>query len=151
LPTCRMRRRGADCPVVVMKVMPVERRGRVIAVELGPTGLYPGGARNLSGRRQPSSGDKSRMMGEYQVWICEGLGVKFPGPTRSSTTMCGRRCISSRVVHLVCDDGSTKRLPRSLRQPGSSQALFVSHEVFRSAKREHAPDIGNSERRINLA
>src|SRR5271167_480014 len=38
-PKVPMRRRGADCPG---GVMPVERRGRVIAVELGPTGLYPG-------------------------------------------------------------------------------------------------------------
>ena len=42
-PTARlkvpMRRRGADCPVVATKrVMPAEQRGRVIAVELGPTG-----------------------------------------------------------------------------------------------------------------
>jgi hypothetical protein len=40
-PKVPMRRRGADCPVVVMKrVMPVEQRGQVIAVELGPTGSY---------------------------------------------------------------------------------------------------------------
>src|ERR1700674_1876296 len=61
--------------------MPVERRGQVIAVELGPTG-YPGGAGGFSGRRQPLCDDTSRMMREYQVRICEGLGVKFPGPTR---------------------------------------------------------------------
>ena len=62
-------------------VMLVERRGRVIAVELGPTG----GARRsrrCSGRRQPSRGGTSRMMREYQVRICERLGVKFLGPTR---------------------------------------------------------------------
>src|SRR5438552_17368372 len=38
-PKVPMRRRGADCPVVVMKrEMPVEQRGQVIAVEHGPTG-----------------------------------------------------------------------------------------------------------------
>src|SRR6266508_760037 len=63
-------------------VMLVERRGRVIAVELGPTGAVPGGARRFSGRRQPSRGGTSRMMREYQVRICERLGVKLPGPTR---------------------------------------------------------------------
>lgn len=61
-------------------VMPVERRGRVIAVEIGSTG----NGRNpiFNGRRQPSCGGTSRMMREYQVRICERLGVKFPGPTR---------------------------------------------------------------------
>jgi hypothetical protein len=31
---------------------------------------------------QPSLGGTSRMMREYHVRICEGLGVKFPGSTR---------------------------------------------------------------------
>ena len=33
----------------------------------------------FNGRRQPSHGGTSRMMREYQVRICERLGVKFPG------------------------------------------------------------------------
>ena len=36
----------------------------------------------FNGRRQPSRGGTSRMNREVQVRICEGLGVKFPGPTR---------------------------------------------------------------------
>ena len=36
----------------------------------------------FNGRRQPSCGGTSRMMREYQVRICERLGMKFPGPTR---------------------------------------------------------------------
>jgi hypothetical protein len=64
--------------------MPVEQRGRVIAVELGPNWDKPGGARNFSGKRQPSCDGTSRMMREYQVRICERLGVKFPGPTRQN-------------------------------------------------------------------
>ena len=36
----------------------------------------------FSGRRQPSRGDTSRMNREVQVRICEGLGVKLPGPTQ---------------------------------------------------------------------
>src|SRR5450631_1375390 len=32
--------------------------------------------------RQPSIDGTSRMMREYQVQICEWLGMKFPGPTR---------------------------------------------------------------------
>jgi len=35
-------------------------------------------------RRQPSRGGMSRMTRECQVRFCEGLGVKFPGPTRHS-------------------------------------------------------------------
>src|ERR1700738_5239948 len=62
--------------------MPVERRGCVIAFEIGSTG----NGRNpmFNGRRQPSCGGTSRMMREYQVRICERLGVKVPGPTRQS-------------------------------------------------------------------
>jgi hypothetical protein len=41
----------------------------------------------FNGRRQPSHGGTSRMMREYQVRICERLGVKFPGPTRPSRQM----------------------------------------------------------------
>jgi hypothetical protein len=66
--------------------MPVERRGRSSPLNLGQLGYTPGGARNFSGRRQSSCDGTSRMMREYQVRICEGLGVKFPGPTRQSET-----------------------------------------------------------------
>ena len=61
--------------------MELERRGWVIAAELGPTGS-PGGAPSFSARRQPSCDGTSRMMREYQVRTCERLGVEFPGPTR---------------------------------------------------------------------
>src|SRR6266853_565858 len=42
----------------------------------------------FNGRRQPSRGGTSRMMREYQVRICERLGVKFPGPTRQPHVTC---------------------------------------------------------------
>jgi hypothetical protein len=63
-------------------VMPVERRERAIAIWLGSTG----NGRNpmVNGRRQPSRGGTSRMTRECQVRFCEGLGVKFPGPTRQT-------------------------------------------------------------------
>jgi hypothetical protein len=35
-----------------------------------------------NGRRQLSCDGTSRMNREVQVRFCEGLGVKFPGPTR---------------------------------------------------------------------
>jgi hypothetical protein len=70
-----LRRRGIE--------LRVERRGWVIAFEIGSTG----NGRNpiFNGRRQPSCGGTSRMTRECQVRICEGLGVKFPGPTRQCT------------------------------------------------------------------
>jgi hypothetical protein len=63
-------------------VMLVERREPAIAIWLGSTG----NGRNpmFNGRRQPSRGGTSRMTRECQVRFCEGLGVKFPGPTRHS-------------------------------------------------------------------
>jgi hypothetical protein len=76
--------------------MPVERRGRVIAVELGPTGLYPG--RSPKFRRK--EGGSLRAMARagrcesIKSGSCEGLGVKFPGPTRQPQpqlkSICGR-------------------------------------------------------------
>ena len=45
----------------------------------------------FSGRRQPSCDGMSRMMREYHVRFCEGLGVKFPGPTRQPETFAGVR------------------------------------------------------------
>ena len=38
----------------------------------------------FNGRRQPSCGGTSRISREAYVRFCEGLGVKFPGPTRRS-------------------------------------------------------------------
>ena len=46
---------------------------------------FAGKSPSFNGRRQPSRDGTSRMMREYQVRICERLGVKFPGPTRQST------------------------------------------------------------------
>src|SRR5258707_14428970 len=68
-------------------VMPGERRERDIAIWLGSTG----NGRNpmFNGRRQPSRGGTSRMTRECQVRFCEGLGVKFPGPTRQNLTLTG--------------------------------------------------------------
>src|SRR5271169_6473978 len=71
-PTARlkvpMRRRGADCLVVVMK------RGNARGAKgaghrrwAWANWVIPGGARSFSGRRQPSCGDTSRMNREVQV------------------------------------------------------------------------------------
>src|SRR3984893_8295238 len=100
-PKVPMRRRGADCLVVVRhrlrrpaanetlvshcrlvrielrrrvcffvvlkRVMPVERRGWVIAFEIGSTGN--GRNPRFNGRRQPSCGGGSGRTREGQVWI----------------------------------------------------------------------------------
>jgi hypothetical protein len=60
--------------------MPVERREQATAIWIGSTGN--GRNPTFNGRRQPSCGGTSRMTRECHVRICEGLGVKFPGPTR---------------------------------------------------------------------
>src|SRR6266566_6588064 len=87
-PKVPMRRQGAHCLVVAMK------RGNARGAKgvghqrwIGSTGVgSTGSGRNLiiNGRRQPSHGGTSRMMREYHVRICEGLGVKLPGSTRHS-------------------------------------------------------------------
>src|SRR6266581_6251271 len=76
-------------------VMPAERREQAIAIWLGSTG----NGRNpmFNGRRQPSRGGTSRMTRECQVRFFEGLGVKFPGPTRQTQTR--RRSAAARRVN----------------------------------------------------
>src|SRR6266571_6705754 len=88
-PKVPMRRLGAHCLVVAMK------RGNARGAKgvghqrwIGSTGVgSTGSGRNLviNGRRQPSHGGTSRMMREYHVRICEGLGVQLPGSTRHVT------------------------------------------------------------------
>ena len=62
--------------------MSVERSGQAIDVETSKGQLATGGARGFDGGRQLSTDGTSRMNREVQVRICEGLGVKLPGPTR---------------------------------------------------------------------
>src|ERR1039458_5815810 len=90
-----MRRLEADCFVVAKK------RGNARGAKgaghrhwIGSTGVGSNRQREelnvnsmFNGRRQPSHGGTSRMMREYQVRICERLGVKFLGPTRQSLPM----------------------------------------------------------------
>ena len=62
--------------------MSVERSGRAIGVETLQGQLVTGGTRGFDEGRQLFIDRTSRMNREVQVRICEGLGVKFPGPTR---------------------------------------------------------------------
>src|ERR1700732_3501632 len=89
-----MRRRGADCPVVVTKRGECSWSEGGRSSPLGASQLATGGAPILDGRRQPSCGGTSRMTRECQVRICERLGVKFPGPTRPFETYRLHRAMS---------------------------------------------------------
>ena len=64
--------------------MSAERSGQAIYVETLKGQLATGGARGFDGGRQLSTDGTSRMNREVQVRICEGLGVRLPGPTRRS-------------------------------------------------------------------
>jgi hypothetical protein len=98
-PKVPKRRLGAHCLVVAMK------RGNARGAKgvghqrwIGSTGVgSTGSGRNLiiNGRRQPSHGGTSRMMREYHVRICEGLGVQLPGSTRHEHQFSGRARYSS--------------------------------------------------------
>ncbi len=62
--------------------MSVERSGQAIHVETSKGQLATGGARGFGGRAAAFQDGTSRVTGDCQARICEGLGVKFPGPTR---------------------------------------------------------------------
>jgi hypothetical protein len=71
--------------------MSVERSGQAIDVETLKGQLVTGGARGFDEGLQLFIGGTSRMNREVQVRICEGLGVKFPGPTRLCHSPIGAR------------------------------------------------------------
>jgi hypothetical protein len=70
-------------------------------------------------QRKASRGDTSRMNREVQVRICEGLGVKIPGPTRQSRHF-GRASGAS-----ASPPKATKLPPRTHRRDGPS----ADHEI----------------------
>jgi hypothetical protein len=116
-------RGGLPCSSVEAGVMAAEQRGQVIAIGVGSTGN--GRNPTINGRRQPSRGGTSRMMREYHVRICEGLGVKFPGPTRHS-----RRFLLLRAP------SAYPPIPEGLRQR--------SEPTLRAKERKSAPKLGRS-------
>ena len=63
----------------------MEGREQVTCIRIVRVNGQPEELDGLDGRRQPSMGGTSRMRREAQVRICEGLGAKFPGPTRLVT------------------------------------------------------------------
>src|SRR5216684_8968039 len=62
--------------------MSVERRGWVIRAGTIMGQLETGGARRFWWRAAALRDGTSRVTGDCQARICEGLGVKFPGSTR---------------------------------------------------------------------
>ena len=65
--------------------MPVERRGQVTRVLTNYGQLETGGTEWLPRKVKPLLSGTSRVTGDSQARFCEGLGVKFPGPTRPGT------------------------------------------------------------------
>jgi hypothetical protein len=66
--------------------MAVEEREQVTCIGIVRVNGQPEELDGSDGRRQPSMGGTSRVSREAQARICEGLGVKFPGPTRRVET-----------------------------------------------------------------
>ena len=94
----------------------------------------------FNGRRQPSCGGTSRMMREYQVRICERLGVKFPGPTRPVPT-----------VFVAVSEPVSQGIVASLAHPGGNLTGFTNLEATFGAKwlellKEIAPRVAPSTR-----
>ncbi len=79
--------------------MSVERSGQAIGVETLKGQLVTGGARGFDEGRQLFIDGTSRMNREVQVRICEGLGVKFPGPTRRPRPVAA--CVEAEGRHRV--------------------------------------------------
>ena len=77
-------------------------------------------------RRQPSRGGTSRMTRECQVRFCEGLGVKFPGPTRHAR----------RLTHLCGMPGLTPTPDVSFRRSERSKRATSGHHCNRAISKE---------------
>src|SRR5262249_6386614 len=85
------------------------------------SGAYPRGVdemKEAGGGRQPSCDDTSRMNREVHVRICERLGAKFPGPTRHSLQIVGRR----RLLHVRNAPKATVRRQSVGRAMGHKRA-----------------------------
>ena len=139
-----MRRLGAHCLVVAMK------RGNARGAKgvghqrwIGSTGVgSTGSGRNLiiNGRRQPSHGGTSRMMREYHVRICEGLGVQLPGSTRQSRLGRGKLQIQQRPKCPV-SDGRPKKAACRDRPKAATGPI---HLITLSARSRNASAIRRS-------
>src|SRR5215831_12908282 len=113
--------------------MPVERRGWVTNVGSGQPAT--GGNPMINGRRQPSLGGTSRMMREYHVRICEGLGVKLPGSTRQVHPV-SHRGRGPGIRGQICRDNAGQRQAKSRK---GVQRRSVADLVSESLTRGNCP------------
>jgi hypothetical protein len=79
-----------------------------------------------NGRRQPSRDGTSRMTRECHVRFCEGLGVKFPGPTRQSRR--GRPRVPVDLLPQCPESGRQVRALASVAM-GQQQKWIGTHAV----------------------
>ena len=101
--------------------MPVERRKQVTRVAIVLVNwLNQEEPAGCDGRRQPSMGGTSRVSREAHARFCEGLGVKFPGPTRRRSDS-GRLLRPAQHVGIV---GTTIVTMNKLPLAGGAPATF---------------------------
>src|SRR5258705_5495640 len=67
--------------------MSAERRGQAIRVMVKLVNWQQEEPTGCGGGRQPSMDGTSRVTGDRHAGLREGLGVKFPGPTRRRSAM----------------------------------------------------------------
>ena len=105
-------RGGLPCSSDEAGVMLVERRGRVTDVGSGQPATTTGDGRSpkFNGRRQPSLDGTSRISREAQVRFCEGLGVKFPGPTRHSLRIDANAMSAEPLIAYNCCCAANRRV-----------------------------------------
>ncbi len=89
-----------------------------------------------NGRRQPSCGGTSRMMREYQVRICERLGVKFPVAAGKAANLVGERPMPS-----IARFG---RLAYPMRGEVTNRAVLGRKRHGRSGIRSGWPAVGTT-------
>src|SRR4029077_5835361 len=94
--------------------MPVEQRGQVIHVKMESTGNRRNSCLGGSPAGLPWGGT-SRMRREFHVRICEGLGVKFPGPTRRTGQLVSLpRSTTDLMLHRIANQWGYNLASRSM-------------------------------------
>ena len=83
--------------------MAVEGREQVTRIGIVRVNGQPEELDGLDGRRQPSMGGTSRVSREAQARFREGLGVRFPGPTRPDWPVLGDRVSRRRESVMLCE------------------------------------------------
>src|SRR5438128_11326649 len=101
--------------------MPAERRGRAIRVMVNLVNWQQEEPTGCGGGRQPSMDGTSRVTGDRHARFREGLGVKFPGPTRR----CEETCIPTATSPFVC----RFHRPRGKRQTTENRSSATQGRV----------------------